>query len=522
VAADARKNYRETVQDGEIVAAIVAGDPAGLAAAYDNYAPALYAYCRTLLSEPADAADAVQDTYLIAAAKLNGLRDPDRLRPWLYAVARNECFRRLRARGLSAPLDAAVQVTSNDPSLALDPEREELRGLVVDALSGLNPGDREIIELNLRHVLDGEDLADVLGVSRNQADALASRARPQFEGSLGALLVARTGQECSELDGILAGWDGELTVPLRKRVSRHIENCDVCRERKRRELSPAMLLSMLPMVALPAGLRETVLRMADDPSPLTGAHRDMVASRAEPFDRSGFPKPVAPPRRVYGVQALTMAACVAVAAAVLLGTGTILIMDALHHKGPATASAATVGPAAATQAPLSANSHQGVSASPSSSGSSAGGGKQHIGLTITVSPSPSATTSPQGGGQPQGGRPSSPSSPTPGRTQPPPSPSPSPPPSPGSLSVSPGSITLSSTGSSGSFTITASGGAVSYSIGNPAPAGDLAISPSGGSLSAGESVTVSVTVSSSVGLASETDLSVGPDGLLVAVMYTGG
>ena len=56
------------MQDGEIVAAIVAGDPAGLAAAYDSHAHALYAYCRTLLTEPTDAADAVQDTYLIAVA----------------------------------------------------------------------------------------------------------------------------------------------------------------------------------------------------------------------------------------------------------------------------------------------------------------------------------------------------------------------------------------------------------------------------------------------------------------------
>ena len=247
-----RTNYRETVQDGEIVAAIVAGDPAGLAAAYDNYAPGLYAYCRTLLSEPADAADAVQDTYVIAAAKLDGLRDPDRLRPWLYAVARNECYRRLRARGLSAPLDAAMEATSDEPGVELGPEREELRDLVVDALSGLNPSDREVIELNLRHALDGEELADALGVSRNHAQALVSRARSQFEGSLGALLVARTSRECAELDDILAGWDGELTVLLRKRVNRHIERCEVCRERKRGELSPAMLLSMLPMVALPA------------------------------------------------------------------------------------------------------------------------------------------------------------------------------------------------------------------------------------------------------------------------------
>ena len=521
MAAGIPDGYRETVRDGEIVAAIVAGDPAGLAAAYDNYAPALYAYCRTLLSEPADAADAVQDTYLVAVAKLGGLRDPDQLRPWLYAVARNECFRRLRARGLSAPLDVAVELTSNDPALALDPEREELRDLVVDALSGLSPADREVIELNLRHVLDGDDLADALGVSGSQAHALVSRARAQFEGSLGALLVARTGGECEELEGILAGWDGELTVLLRKRVNRHLENCDVCGERKRRELSPAMLLSMLPMVAIPSSLREQVLRLADDPSPVADDHRDMVARRAEPFDRSGFPKPGAPPRRVDGVQALTMAAAVAGAAAVLLGAGTVLTLGALHHKGPATASAATVGPAAVTQAPLSANSQQGMTPSPSSSGS--GGGKQHIGLTITVSGSPSPTPSLGGQGVPSapGGQPTPHSSPTPGRTQPSPSPSQSPPPSPGTLSVSPSSVTLSGTPATASFTIAASGGAVSYSIDNPNSA-DLAVSPSAGSLSAGQSVTVSVTVSSSTGLASETDLTVNPGGLTVAVLYSGG
>ena len=102
------------MRDREIVAAIVAGKPAGLAAAYDQYAAALHAYCRSLLAEPADAADAVQDTFVIASAKLGGLRDPDRLRPWLYAVARNECRRRLRARTSSAPLDEAGEVTDDE------------------------------------------------------------------------------------------------------------------------------------------------------------------------------------------------------------------------------------------------------------------------------------------------------------------------------------------------------------------------------------------------------------------------
>ena len=56
------------MRDSEVVASIVAGDAPGLAAAYDRYADPLYQYCRTLLSDPADAADAVQDTFVIAAS----------------------------------------------------------------------------------------------------------------------------------------------------------------------------------------------------------------------------------------------------------------------------------------------------------------------------------------------------------------------------------------------------------------------------------------------------------------------
>src|ERR1700722_3038123 len=210
------------MRDREIVAAIVAGDPAGLAAAYDGYAAVLHGYCRSLLHEPADAADAVQDTFVIAAAKLDGLRDPDRLRPWLYAVARNECHRRLRARARLASLEEAGEMTDTAaPEIGADADRAGLRELVTSALAGLNAGDREVLELSLRHDLNGADLADALGVPLNQAHALASRARTQLERALGALLVARTGRRtCSELDGILGSWDGQLTTLMRKRVSR--------------------------------------------------------------------------------------------------------------------------------------------------------------------------------------------------------------------------------------------------------------------------------------------------------------
>ena len=59
------------MDDREIVAAIVAGDLSGLAAAYDEHAESLYGYCRWMLREPEDAADAVEDTFIITAGRLD-------------------------------------------------------------------------------------------------------------------------------------------------------------------------------------------------------------------------------------------------------------------------------------------------------------------------------------------------------------------------------------------------------------------------------------------------------------------
>src|SRR5260370_18281845 len=80
-----------SMRDSEVVASIVAGDPSGLAEAYDRYAAVLYTYCCTLLREPADAADAVQDTFVIASSRLAGLRNPEPLPAWLFPVAPEPC-----------------------------------------------------------------------------------------------------------------------------------------------------------------------------------------------------------------------------------------------------------------------------------------------------------------------------------------------------------------------------------------------------------------------------------------------
>jgi RNA polymerase sigma factor (sigma-70 family) len=344
------------MKDREIVAAIVAGDPAGLAGAYDKYAESLYGYCGWMLGGPGRAADAVQDTFVIAAASLGGLRDPRRLRPWLYAVARSECHRRLRAG--QAGLDAAAGLADPPADVGANPERAERRGLVRAAMDGLSPGEREVIELGLRHDLSGAELAAVLGVSRNQAHAFASRARDRLDRELGVLLVARTGRwACPTLDLMLHDWDGQLTAPMRKQVARHTDQCDACAFGRRSALRPAALEGMAPLAALPPGLREKVLRQCFDHSPPAQAHREEVTQRADPFGANGFPRPVRQARgRMLAFSGGAAASAILIAVAAT-GVITVLALGSSHtpqspddtgsHSASATASAAVTGRAAA-------------------------------------------------------------------------------------------------------------------------------------------------------------------------------
>src|SRR6266851_3636949 len=347
------------MKDREIVAAIAAGDPAGLADAYDKYAESLYGYCGWMLSESDRAADTVQDTFAIAAANLGGLRDPRRLRPWLYAVARNECRRR-RLRAGEAGLDEAADLADPSANAGDNTERAELRGLVRAAMDGLNPGEREVIELGLRHDLSGADLAAVLGVSRNQAHAVASRARGRLEREAGVLLVARTGRwACPALDLMLHDWDGRLTAPVRKQVARHTGQCDACAFRSHSALRPALLDGMAPLAAFPRGLREKVLRLCADDSPPARACREEVRQRAGPFAANGFPQQVRQPRgRMLALSGGAAAAAMLIAIA---ATGVIMVLaaggshtprsldDARSHRAPAAAGATVTGRAGASR-----------------------------------------------------------------------------------------------------------------------------------------------------------------------------
>ena len=543
------------MRDNEIVAAIVASDLDGLAEAYDKYAAGLYGYCRSLLREPADAADAVQDTFVIAAAKAAELRDPDRLRPWLFAVARNECHRRLRAGNASAMLEETAYVADESADVSHQAERAQLRELVHAAITGLNPGEQEVIQLTLRHELHGDDLADALGVPRNHAHALLSRARQQLSTSLGALLVARGGrQSCPALDELLHGWDGTMTVLMRKRINRHIERCEVCGKRKRLELRPAMLLGLAaPLAMLPSGLRDRVLALCMDGTPAAMVQRTGIVQRAGSTGSAGFPAPLDPPKAArwqprppkaarwqpsHHQMAATAGAVTVAAAAIAVVT--VLVTGGAHGRHPAGHSAAgpggPAGPSAPAVPPSSPGARHGAGPLPVSArggtlppgtagssgirgaalgtgaigaigagGTGAGAGAGGSGSGSAAGGGSAGGSAGTGGGGSGSGTGSSPAPVTVN----------------GPVSVSPSLLVLASVlGGPASGTLTLTAGSVPvthYTISVPSSlAGELSVSPASGSIGAGQSTQVTVTLSGLLSI--DTTITVNPGGHSVHVL----
>jgi RNA polymerase sigma factor (sigma-70 family) len=220
--------------DATLVAAAVAGDRHAFAGIYDRYSDRMHDFCWSLLRSPDEAADATQDTFVIAADRLHQLlRDPDKLRPWLYAVARSVAMGQLRHRRrerAEADFEEIVDVADGPHEVA---HRGELRDLVWEAAQGLSERDRAVMDLHLRQGLEGRDLAVAMDVTENNANVMLSRVRDRVERSLGAFLVARLGSEhCVELQALLRNWDGRFTPLVRKRVARHVDECEACDARR--------------------------------------------------------------------------------------------------------------------------------------------------------------------------------------------------------------------------------------------------------------------------------------------------
>ncbi|MDQ5808201.1 MAG: sigma-70 family RNA polymerase sigma factor, partial [Actinomycetota bacterium] len=312
--------------DHELLEAAGAGDGHAFATFYDRHAQGVFGYCRRILDDDEDAADAAQEAFLAVLADAHA-RPGAVMHPsaYLFRTARNAALRTVAARRRSRPVD---EVPEPAPSGAL-PEGEA-NVLTEDVVASVRAANRELPVrqrevLALREVeeLSYEEIGERMELSPNAAAQLAWRARGRFRSLVrrGALvgITVRT-RDCERALTLLElAADGPLAPVDAEWLDEHLDECDRCRaSRAVMAEAGATYRLWVPGAALLAAAREDLFVRAGQ---VVGADWSALG----PAGSVGTGQGGAGSSRRSG-SGLAIAACVAALA--LVGGGAALLVAA--------------------------------------------------------------------------------------------------------------------------------------------------------------------------------------------------
>jgi RNA polymerase sigma-70 factor (ECF subfamily) len=165
---------------------------------FDTHRRLVLGYALRRVDEPADAADVVAETFLVAWRRIDDLPAKDDARPWLFGVARrvlaNQRRGQLRRNRLAAALGAQVS-----RELVVDEWcHSEDAQMVASALARLDDRDREVLQLTVWEGLTPSQLATAMSIPAATVRTRLHRARRRLQGEMEEL--QRRGERV-EFDG---------------------------------------------------------------------------------------------------------------------------------------------------------------------------------------------------------------------------------------------------------------------------------------------------------------------------------
>ncbi|MEV7144736.1 sigma-70 family RNA polymerase sigma factor [Streptomyces tauricus] len=250
--------------DAARVTAAAQGDQRALEDLVSDHLPLLYNIVGRAMDGHPDVDDVVQETMLRAVNHLSALREPERFRSWLVAIAVRQVRDWWQARQngpqTGLPEETIAQADPQADFADLTILRLELAGQrreAVEATRWLEETDRETLSLwwmEAAGQLNRSDWAAAGGLDPHQAAVRVARVKERLEAARSVLRALAASPRCAELTDCLPSWDGRPSARWRKRLSRHVRDCAHCGS-ARGVLVPAEgLLGGLALVPLPLGL----------------------------------------------------------------------------------------------------------------------------------------------------------------------------------------------------------------------------------------------------------------------------
>jgi RNA polymerase sigma-70 factor (ECF subfamily) len=178
-------------RDAALLAALRAEDPAAAEMLVDAYGDRVYRLTYRITGSNEDAEEATQDALWTAARKIGSFKGESQFGSWLYRIAANAAYQKLRSRKAKAREVALEDVlpTLDSDGLHFEPMDDwaprvddnavngELREVLEGAIGELPPDYRTALVMHDIEGLPNPDIAETLGISLPAVKSRVHRSR---------------------------------------------------------------------------------------------------------------------------------------------------------------------------------------------------------------------------------------------------------------------------------------------------------------------------------------------------------
>ncbi len=183
------------IEESQLVAQSREGDTGAFSELVRRYEGKIFRLAQHVTQNREDAEDVLQETFLKAYEHLDQFKGDSKFYTWVVRIAVNQALMKLRRRKTdkSVSLDETIDtgedtVTREVATWDEDPEerfsREELNGILDDAIDSLEPLYRSVFVLRDVEELSTEETAQALGLSIPAVKSRLLRARLQLREKL--------------------------------------------------------------------------------------------------------------------------------------------------------------------------------------------------------------------------------------------------------------------------------------------------------------------------------------------------
>jgi len=194
------RRRRETGRDETLlIERLKAGDQEAFETIFNLYSPKLYGVAKRILGEVADTEEVIQDVFWTVYRKAKSFRGNSRLSTWLHRLTINAALgkiRREKKHSKEVEYEEYLPKFQDDGHHLVRPvvdwsdtldekyAKQEMQGLLAQALDQLKPDDKSVVVLSDLEGMSDKEIAATIGLTVSAVKTRLHRARLFLRGQL--------------------------------------------------------------------------------------------------------------------------------------------------------------------------------------------------------------------------------------------------------------------------------------------------------------------------------------------------